>query len=67
MYKYVRPFKEGYYDGAGEDWAWIAPGQISYLYAAQGKRSNHRAWWLSNRLNYLDSKYWPSTYGDNKP
>lgn len=66
-YKYIRPFKEGYYDGSGKDLIEIKPGQISYLYAAQGKRSNHRSWWLSNRLNYLDSKYWPMTYGDQKP
>ncbi len=64
-YKYERPYEEGYYDG--KDGQQIAPGTISYLYAAQGRRSNHRAWWLSNRLNYLDSKYIPTTYGNEKP
>ena len=64
-YKYERPYEEGYFDG--KDGIQINPGQISYLYAAQGKRSNHRAWWLSNRLNYLDSKYIPTTYGAEKP
>ena len=64
-YKYERPYEEGYYDG--KDGIQIKPGQISYLYAAQGKRSNHRSWWLSNRLNYLDSKYIPTTYGAEKP
>ena len=28
-----------------------------YLYAAQGTRSQHRAYWLDRRFNYLDSKY----------
>lgn len=64
-YKYERPYKEGYYDG--KDGKEIPRGTISYLYAAQGRRSNHRAWWLNNRLNYLDSKYIPTTYGDEKP
>ena len=64
-YKYERPYEEGYYDG--KEGQQIAPGTISYLYAAQGRRSNHRAWWLSNRLNYLDSKYIPTTYGNEKP
>ena len=63
-YKYERPYEEGYYDG--KEGQQIAPGTISYLYAAQGRRSNHRAWWLSNRLNYLDSKYIPTTYGNEK-
>jgi hypothetical protein len=64
-YKYERPYEEGYYDG--KDGKQIAPGTISYLYASQGKRSNHRAWWLDNRLSYLDSKYIPLTYGNEKP
>ena len=64
-YKYERPYEEGYYDG--KEGKQIARGTISYLYAAQGRRSNHRAWWLSNRLNYLDSKYIPTTYGNEKP
>jgi hypothetical protein len=64
-YKYERPYEEGYYDG--KEGKWIYPGTISYLYAAQGRRSNHRAWWLDNRLNYLDSKYIPTTYGNEKP
>lgn len=65
IYKYERPYEEGYYDGKeGNE---IKPGQISYLYAAQGRRSNHRAWWLKNRLNYLDSKYKPTSLGGEKP
>ena len=65
FYKYKRPYEEGYYDG--KDGKEILPGTVSYLYAAQGKRSNHRTWWLSNRLNYLDSKFIPLTYGNEKP
>ncbi len=29
----------------------------SYLYALQGSRTEHRKWWLRNRLLYIDSKY----------
>lgn len=65
VYKYERPYEQGYYDGA--DGKEIAPGAISYLYAAQGKRSTHRAWWLKNRLGYLDSKYKPEALGSEKP
>ena len=32
-------------------------GAEGYLYAAQGTRSQHRAYWLDRRFNYLDSKY----------
>ena len=62
-YKYIRPYKEGYLDGKNLDEEGnptvIEPGKVNYLYAGQGRRSNHRAWWLKNRLSYLDSKYWP--------
>ena len=64
-YKYIRPYERGYYDG--KEGTEIKPGQVSYLYAGQGKRSNHRAWWVSNRIKYLDSKCLPSTYGSQKP
>lgn len=68
IYKYERPFQDGYYDGSGDEGIIeIKPGTINYLYAAQGKRSNHRAWWIRNRLNYLDSKFKPNSYGNNKP
>jgi hypothetical protein len=40
---------------------------MNYLYASQGRRSNHRAWWLKNRLNYLNSKYKPLSLGNQKP
>lgn len=65
IYKYERPYEQGYYDG--KDGKEIAPGAISYLYAAQGKRSTHRSWWLKNRLGYLDSKYKPEALGNEKP
>lgn len=65
IYKYERPFREGYYNG--KDKVNVAPGAKNYLYASQGRRSNHRAWWLGNRLPYFDSKYMPNTYGDIKP
>jgi hypothetical protein len=65
IYKYERPFKEGYYDGKNSEE--IKPGAMNYLYASQGRRSNHRAWWLKNRLNYLNSKYKPLSLGNQKP
>lgn len=65
IYKYRRPYNEGYYDG--KEKVQIDPGGKSYLYAAQGKRSNHRNWWLSNRLNYFDSKFLPMSLGSQKP
>ena len=64
-YKYIRPYEEGYYDG--KDGIQIKPGQVSYLYAGQGKRTNHRSYWLNNRVKYFDSKYLPTTYGAIKP
>lgn len=64
IYKYERPYTEGYYDGAnGKD---VAAGAINYLYAAQGRRSHHRTWWLSNRLDYFDSKEKPLSYGTSE-
>ena len=59
-YKYIRPFEEGYHNGKDDED--ILPGKKNYLYAGQGPRSAHRAWWLQNRLAYLDSKYKPVNY-----
>lgn len=65
-YKYIRPYEEGYIDGknldpeTGEPTP-VAPGKVSYLYAGQGKRTNHRSYWLKNRMSYFDSKYIPPT------
>jgi hypothetical protein len=42
-YKYIQPLID---DGNG-----------SFLYALQGSRLENRKWWLSNRFNYMDSKY----------
>lgn len=67
IYKYERPYEEGYYDTSGDEPKYIKPGGINYLYVAQGRRSDHRTWWITNRLNYLDSKYKPLSYGNNKP
>ena len=61
-YKYIRPFEEGYYNG--KDGVQVGPGKKNYLYAGQGPRSAHRAWWLQNRLTYLDGKYKSPTYKD---
>lgn len=64
-YKYVRPYEEGYYDGKNTDDegnpVFVTPGKTSYLYAGQGKRTNHRSYWLRNRMSYFDSKYIPPT------
>jgi hypothetical protein len=70
LYKYVEPFVSGYQyqDPETGKVETRAPGTKNYLYAAHGRRSNHRSWWLTNRLNYLDSKYIPTSYGvDSKP
>ena len=66
-YKYIRPYETGYLDTSGSEAVQVTPGLRNYLYAAQGKRSNHRAWWIKNRLEYLDSKYLAYTYGSDKP
>lgn len=67
IYKYQRPYNEGYKAVVDGNEVTIGAGKKSYLYAAQGKRSNHRNWWLSNRLNYFDSKYLPIALGSDKP
>ena len=81
LFKFKEPFENGYWDGSdgasdenlgeGKDWvdgkAWIEPGTTNYLYAAQGRRTNHRNWWTSNRLNYFDSEYISYSLGNNKP
>ena len=56
-YKYTRPYVSGYWNGISGSPVWVEPYNKSYLYAAQGRRSFHREWWLSNRLNYFDGKY----------
>lgn len=58
QYKYVRPLAEGFYG----DGAWVGPYVANYLYAAQGSRSMHRRWWLSNRFNYFNGKYVSDDY-----
>lgn len=68
-YKYINPLVNNYkvyFDSEGniisEEEASKIEGATSktavdYLYAAQGTRSEHRAYWLDRRFNYLDSKY----------
>ena len=60
MYKYVRPAREGYWDGLNEEQ--IAPGKAPYLYAAQGDRSLMREWFISNRMSFLRGKYNSTNY-----
>lgn len=43
VFKYINPVTE--------------EGNTTYLYAAQGTRLSHFQWWVSNRIQYLDSKY----------
>ena len=42
-FKYINPINES--------------GDTTYLYAGQGTRLAHLQWWVSNRIQYLDSKY----------
>ena len=57
-YKYIDPLVNNYTveveDDAGNT---ITKTASDYLYAAQGSRSQHRAYWLQRRFDYLDSKY----------
>lgn len=59
-YKYIRPFREGYYDHLNNKP--IAPGSAPYLYALQGNRSLDRKYFLKNRLNFLQGKYQSDAY-----
>lgn len=54
-YKYVIPFRTGYYDGLNEKD--IKPGEAPYLYAAQGDRSLSRESFINNRIRFLRGKY----------
>ena len=55
-YKYLAPITQGYYDTAGT----IQSGSSgNYLYACQGDRKLSRELFITNRLNYMDSK-WPA-------
>ena len=56
-YKYIRPLVEEWWDDNEGKYVGGANGGIDYLYIGQGTRSEHRAYWLYNRLNYLDTKY----------
>lgn len=56
-YKYIRPLYEAWWDDNEEKFVGGENGGIDYLYVGQGTRSEHRSYWLYNRLNYLDTKY----------
>ena len=55
QYKYLRPAREGYYDGLNDKS--IAAGTGPYLYAAQGDRSINREFFITNRIKYLRGQY----------
>lgn len=69
-YKYITPYAEGYYDGKnlGDDGkpVKIPAGTKNYLYAAQGSRSMHRRYWLTNRIAYFNGKYLSKLFRDDK-
>lgn len=65
-YKYIRPFTEGYINSVTGEQVWVEPGSVDYLYAAQGRRSMHRKWWISNRLDYFDGKHLSDAYKNDR-
>ena len=57
-YKYIDPLVNNYtVEVEDDDGNIITKTASDYLYAAQGSRSQHRAYWLQRRFDYLDSKY----------
>lgn len=67
-FKYFEPCTIGYTDFSIPD----ADGNYgvnaydnTYLYECQGSRESHRAWWLNNRFNYMDSRYNTGQYADS--
>ena len=66
LYKYIRPFNEGYMDGISGDPVWVNPGAKDYLYASPGSRSMHRRWWINNRLQYFNGMYLSEDYKSDK-
>lgn len=57
QYKYIRPLVEEWWDDNEGKYVGGPNGGIDYLYVSQGTRSEHRQYWLYNRLYYLDTKY----------
>ena len=51
-YKYISPMVNGYWDSEKEEIS-----HKPFMQNLQGSRESHRTWWLSNRINYMDSKY----------
>lgn len=67
-FKYIDPATVGYIDFSTQDntGAYGVNVQDSYyLYECQGSRESHRSWWLSNRFNYMDSRYNTGEYHDS--
>lgn len=67
-FKYIEPATVGYIDFSTQDntGAYGVNVQDSYyLYECQGSRESHRSWWLSNRFNYMDSRYNTGEYHDS--
>lgn len=52
-FKYIEPLTKGILDQITGEFKKTG----EYLERAQGSREEHRKWWLSNRFNYMDSKY----------
>ena len=60
IYKYINPFRTGYYDDLeGKN---VEPGTGERLYAAQGSRDMMREYFLKNRMRYLRGKRNSSIY-----
>ena len=67
-FKYVEPATIGYIDFSKKDndgKAGVNVHDSYYLFECQGSRATHRSWWLSNRLNYMDSRYDTGEYHDS--
>jgi len=62
-FKYISPAIYGYttYEDGTESKKYTS----EYLYEAQGSRAEQRKWWLSNRFNYMDSKYLAGAYNSD--
>lgn len=53
-YKYIRPWKEGYYLPSGK---FNGPGTATFLYAMQGNRALMREDFVRDRLTFLNGKH----------
>lgn len=64
-FKYIRPLVDGYWDysESKENPEYIKTG--GFLYALQGSRTSHRAWWVNNRIKYMDSRFIAGSYAND--